>query len=273
MAWISVDQKLIGGKLRSLYKGIGCSQNEAIGILITLWLWGIDNADMGGLIVSADRGDIEALLVPGLSPEVKAGNVVDKLIETGWVDEIDGQLFLHDWEDWRAYYNKYVDEKKKKAERMRRYRSKNATVGTTVDTTVDATIGKNESLTEQELKETPEEQTPQPKAKKAQEEKYGKDFEEFWSIYPRKADKGQAFKKYAARRKDGYSPEELKTAAENYRRQCERQRTETQYIKHAKTFLGDSLSFIDHLPKNPEPVRQESTAGGQGANPFRRNGG
>ena len=48
MAWISVDQKLIGGKLRSLHKAIGCSQNEAIGILITLWLWGIDNADMDG---------------------------------------------------------------------------------------------------------------------------------------------------------------------------------------------------------------------------------
>lgn len=272
MAWISVDQKLIGGKLRSLYKGIGCSQNEAIGILITLWLWGIDNADMGGLIVSADRGDIEALLVPGLSPEVKAGNVVDKLIETGWVDEIDGQLFLHDWEDWRAYYNRYIRDKQSNADRQARYKAKHRKTDKNAESNV-TNNGTNNVETENETEKTPDAQPAPPKTKKTQEEKYGKDFEEFWSIYPRKADKGQAFKKYAARRKDGYSPEELKAAAENYRRQCERQRTETQYIKHAKTFLGDSLPFIDYLPKNPEPARQESTAGGQGANPFRRNGG
>lgn len=44
MAWITVDQKLIGGKLRDFAKRSGISQNEAIGILIRLWLWGIDNA-------------------------------------------------------------------------------------------------------------------------------------------------------------------------------------------------------------------------------------
>ena len=45
MAWITVDQKLIGGKLRDFAKRSGISQNEAIGILIRLWLWGIDNAE------------------------------------------------------------------------------------------------------------------------------------------------------------------------------------------------------------------------------------
>ena len=72
MAWISVDQKLIGGKLRSLYKSIGCSQNEAMGILVFLWLWGIDNAGMDGLIVSADRSDIADVLKPGLAPGLDA---------------------------------------------------------------------------------------------------------------------------------------------------------------------------------------------------------
>ena len=44
MAWISVHEQVIGGKLRSLAKEIGCSQNEALGILIRLWLWAINNA-------------------------------------------------------------------------------------------------------------------------------------------------------------------------------------------------------------------------------------
>ena len=32
MAWISVHEQVIGGKLRNLAKEIGCSQNEALGI-------------------------------------------------------------------------------------------------------------------------------------------------------------------------------------------------------------------------------------------------
>ena len=54
MAWITVDQKLIGGKLRDFAKRSGISQNEAIGILIRLWLWGIDNAEESGRIVAAE---------------------------------------------------------------------------------------------------------------------------------------------------------------------------------------------------------------------------
>ena len=96
MAWISVDQKLIGGKLRSLYKSIGCSQNEAMGILVFLWLWGIDNAGMDGLIVSADRSDIADVLKPGLAPGLDAETVVETLIQNHWIDEVDGELYFHD---------------------------------------------------------------------------------------------------------------------------------------------------------------------------------
>lgn len=103
MAWISVDQKLIGGKLRSLYKAIGCSQNEAIGILITLWLWGIDNAEMDGLIVSADRSDIAGVLQTGLSSSLDAESVVESLIDSGWIDDVEGQLYLGDCRrTWRG---------------------------------------------------------------------------------------------------------------------------------------------------------------------------
>lgn len=244
MAWISVDQKLIGGKLRSLYKAIGCSQNEAIGILVSLWLWGIDNAEMDGLMVSADREDIKGAFQGGLSKELDGDTVVECLIETGWIDEVDGQLYLHDWEDWRSYYNRYVREKEGQAARMRRYREKrsgeNAISDVSSDVTSDVTA--NEPA--------------QKKAPSQKEDKYGKEFEAFWSVYPRKVDKGQAFKHYKARRNDGYSAEELLAAADNYRKHCERSHTDKQYIKHAKTFLGSSLSFTDFLPKQqtePEP--------------------
>lgn len=38
---------------------------------------------------------------------------------------------------------------------------------------------------------------------------YTTDFEELWEAYPRKADKGQAYKKYKARLEDGFSHEQL----------------------------------------------------------------
>lgn len=79
---------------------------------------------------------------------------------------------------------------------------------------------------------------------------YPTDFEAFWSDYPKKADKGQAYKKYQARIKDGYSPDELQQAARNYRMECDREHTPTKYIKHAKTFLGDATPFLDYMPKN-----------------------
>lgn len=81
---------------------------------------------------------------------------------------------------------------------------------------------------------------------------YPTDFEAFWSEYPRKADKGQAYKKYQARLKAGFSPEELLSAARNYRDECEMNRTEQKFIKHAKTFLGDATPFVDYIRKGNE---------------------
>lgn len=62
MAWISVHEQVVGGKLRTLAKELNCSQNEALGMLVTLWLWGINNADSEGRIIGANvtvTGDIK----------------------------------------------------------------------------------------------------------------------------------------------------------------------------------------------------------------------
>ena len=54
MAWVSVHQEVDGSKLRRLYKTIGCSKFEALGILNFLWFWGMKNADETGLVSDAD---------------------------------------------------------------------------------------------------------------------------------------------------------------------------------------------------------------------------
>ena len=252
MAWVSVDQKVLGGKLRKTFKDIGCSRSEALGILVTLWLWAIDNTDQDGLIIGADRADIAEQIrigVNGLDPEM----VVDNLIKNGWIDEPEtGRLYIHDWFEWRAFYNKYIDGKKKHSERQRQYmtrKKKLSVVNDDVNDDVSTDV-------------TPEE----PKKKSA----YSSTFEDFWKVYPRKDDKGMAYKKYNARLKDGYSPEQLLSAARRYAEQIRRDRTEKKFTKQAKTFLSETLPFTDYLPSMQEP--QETQTDSVAVNPFRRGG-
>lgn len=97
--------------------------------------------------------------------------------------------------------------------------------------------------------------------------KYSTEFERFWSVYPRNDGKGMAYNQYKARLNDGYSQEELITAAMNYREECIRDRTEKKYIKMAKTFLGAATPFLDYLPrKNVQVDIQElpATSGNSG---------
>ena len=84
---------------------------------------------------------------------------------------------------------------------------------------------------------------------KKSESCYSNDFESFWEVYPRKSDKGSAYKKYLTRLKDGWSPEQLLTAAKKYRAQIVANRTDQKYIKLCKTFLSDTTPFADYLTK------------------------
>lgn len=105
---------------------------------------------------------------------------------------------------------------------------------------------------------------PDSKSKKAISN-YSTDFEELWAIYPRKADKAQAYKKYKARLEDGFSHEQLLEAVKNYAEHCRRDRTEEKYIKHGKTFLGESTPFLDYIPQN---VQQASAKAADEDDPY-----
>lgn len=97
---------------------------------------------------------------------------------------------------------------------------------------------------------------------------YSNDFEEMWSIYPRKAEKAGAYKAWKARVKDGFSPAELLEAAKAYKAQTERERTEQRFIKHAKTFFGPATPFLDFISK--EAPRAGSEVIDDDSNPFKR---
>lgn len=120
LAWISVHDHVVGGKLRELSKNIGCSQKESLGILVSLWLWGINNADRTGELKSCNRNDVSEILSIGLSENLNPKDIVAGLIEQNWIDEVDdGTLYLHDWDVWQAQWYKFLSTKEYDAKRKR----------------------------------------------------------------------------------------------------------------------------------------------------------
>lgn len=88
------------------------------------------------------------------------------------------------------------------------------------------------------------------KPKKTPKSGYEINFEKIWEQYPRKINKGGAYKAYQARLNAGYSEEELMQAVNNYAAECKKNKTEQKYIKHGSTFFGNSTPFVDYLDKN-----------------------
>ncbi len=85
--------------------------------------------------------------------------------------------------------------------------------------------------------------------------RYSKVFEDWWSVYPRKIGKGEAYKKYNTRLKDGWSPDELYEAAKNYRDDVQRMHTDQCYVKHPKTFLSDTTPFTDFIKEDNKEIK------------------
>ena len=85
--------------------------------------------------------------------------------------------------------------------------------------------------------------------KKNEQDIYIAHFEETWKIYPKKKDKGAAYKAYMARINSGFSEDELLVATRGYAEECKREGRPEKYIKNGSTFFGVNTPFIDYLPK------------------------
>ena len=120
MAWISVHESVDGPKLRKLYKQLGCSKFEALGILNFLWFWGLMNAEKDGLILYADKSDIERYLYgAGSGCKLDAGKVVDALFDSGWLEWSPMGICIHDWVMWQDQLYKAKEAREKDARRKR----------------------------------------------------------------------------------------------------------------------------------------------------------
>lgn len=112
MAWIESHQA-VGGhpKTKRLARLLGVSLPAAVGHLHYLWWWALDFAQDGNLS-KYDAYDIkDATLWEG-----DENVMLEALVETGFIDEIDEGLFLHDWEE---YAGKLLERRAKDRARKR----------------------------------------------------------------------------------------------------------------------------------------------------------
>ena len=125
MAWLPVDQSLgHHRKTRQLARALGVERPTAVGYLVFLWSWALDNAPDGVLtgIPAEDLCDAACRNCQKGEEKCSGANFIKALVKTGFLDR-KGQggrgLYIHDWEQ---YGGKLCEARAKHRDRMRQSR-------------------------------------------------------------------------------------------------------------------------------------------------------
>lgn len=205
MAWIELHQSLREHKkVYACSEVLGVSRLEMIGMLISIWLWALDNAQDGALGGVSDRTIARVCDFP----EKKAGKLVDALRTTGWLDEDKERncLVIHDWHD---YAGKLMERRKSDRERKERSRKPAGKPpeappdsGTYPPEVQRTGCGQNADVLGKSCATVPYRTVPIPTNSISEHNNQdctmctsaeGKAFTSFWEAYPSKADREDAW--------------------------------------------------------------------------------
>lgn len=251
MAWIEVHQHLKEHrKTRKLKNLMGVTRAQAMGHLVMLWLWGIDNTDDYGIIQDADHEDIAIACDYHGDSQV----IINSLIEAGFLEkEASGKLFIHDFED---YIGKLRAHKKRHREAQKRYaeKSKSNTNDDHADSHADGQADSpNDGLKIANLT-VPYLTVPSPIPKKDIEDF----FDSAWKLYPKKEGKGQVSKTQKDKLyKIGI--EEIGRAVARYIQSKEG--TDKKFLQNGSTFFNSGyIDYMDDNYKLDVPTREGTIA-------------
>jgi hypothetical protein len=91
---------------------LNISRIQMIGILVSIWLWALDNAQDGMLQGVSDKTIARVCDFP----EKKAGKLMEALHKNGWLDKSNDFYTIHDWRD---YAGKLMERREKDRERKK----------------------------------------------------------------------------------------------------------------------------------------------------------
>lgn len=116
MAWIESHQELARHpKTKRLSRKLGVTVPTAVGHLHMLWWWAVDYAQDGNISDYEPEDIAEAIDWP----LEKAENLLQALVDAGFVDKVERCVTIHDWFD---YAGRLVDNREKNKERKRKSR-------------------------------------------------------------------------------------------------------------------------------------------------------
>lgn len=118
MAWIKVDQSITSHrKIWEMADELNIEVCSAIGLMISLWSWSLDNAPQGSL-----KNLSYKTIARGAGYSGDASLFVECLINVGFIDKKkDETLYLHDWDE---YAGGLLEIRKKNADRQKKFREK-----------------------------------------------------------------------------------------------------------------------------------------------------
>lgn len=121
--WIELHQSLpTSRKIMKLKRELSIKKPTAIGHVVLVWLWALDNAMDGDLTDFTDEDIAEV----ADWPEKTAGAFVKALVSSGFLDKLpDGSLFIHNWDKYAGRLIETNEIKRQQAaERQRRRRDR-----------------------------------------------------------------------------------------------------------------------------------------------------
>lgn len=270
MAWIKVDQTICTHKktLKLAYR-LGVEIPQAIGLMVTLWLWALDNAPDGSL------EDIEPLL---LARAIGWNGDPQRLVESMQaVGLIDGDR-LHNWEE---HNGKLMDQRQAAKARARKSREARTTaepddseeareeyahVARTVRETcahVTTQSRVDQSRQDQSRQETPPEPPEGATAGPEESEKASlqeERFAQFWSRYPKKVGKAAALKAWKRAKPDAALFTRIMDKIEQAR-SCEQwQRENGRFVPNPATWIGQGR-WDDELTASSNSATQSEIGG------------
>jgi|TARA_R110002020_G_scaffold273457_5_gene488639 hypothetical protein len=118
MTWLKIESGLMRHpKVGWLSKALGVNRNETVGLLVHLWAWCLDYAEDGELS-KYTSDDIAFHLGYNQQAALIQTDIMQALIDTGFVDQDGDRLTLHDWSD---HQGSLIAAREKNRERQRRY--------------------------------------------------------------------------------------------------------------------------------------------------------
>jgi hypothetical protein len=120
MAYVEVRTTLPGHrKVAAASRRMGIPRPAVIGHLVCFWAWALENVDSSGSLAGVEAMDIAHAAGWPAKQRRTAERFVRDLVETGWISEEDGELFIHDWADYagRLLTKREADAARKRAER------------------------------------------------------------------------------------------------------------------------------------------------------------